>query len=187
MASGWITHLRRAVALAWFVSLFALLGLVGVGHLAPHTGHTLVIIRGASMEPAIPLGSLVAIQPVDAQLVGVGEVVTIRADNGVLVTHRVVDVLGSGPERQLQLRGDANASADASLVPVRSLVGRVAWFAPVAGYALFLLSVPSGILTFLSLLGALLLLYWLLEDLEVDARRAARRRLLVGMGSAEAP
>lgn len=176
MGSSLITQLRRSVGLAWFALLFALLGLVGISHLAPLTGHTLVIIRGASMEPAIPLGSLVAMRSVDPQQVGVGDVITIRADNGVLLTHRVVGAVGSGGERLLQLRGDANASPDAALVPARAVVGGVVLFAPLAGYVLFLLSIPSGVVTCLSLLGLLLLVYWLLEDVELEVRAAERRQ-----------
>lgn len=179
MGSGLITQVRRSVGIAWLALLLALLGLVGISHLAPHTGHTLVIIRGASMEPAIPIGSLVAMSPVDAEHVGVGDVITIRADNGVLVTHRVVDAVGSGGDRQLQLKGDANASPDPALVPTRAVVGRIALFAPLAGYVLFLLSIPSGVVMCLSVLGLLLLVYWLLEDAEVAARAAARRRGLL--------
>jgi signal peptidase I len=117
----------------------------------------------------------------------VGDVVTIRADNGVLVTHRVAGAVEVGGERQLQMRGDANSSPDPASVPAQSVVGRIAWYAPLAGYALFLLSIPSGMLACLSLLGALLLMYWLLEDLELHARAAARRRhLLVRQSSAAA-
>ena len=179
MGTRWIKYLRRSIALAWLTSLCAVLGLVVVSHVAPHTGHTLLIIRGASMEPAIPLGALVAIREVDPQSVGVGDVVTTRADNGVLVTHRVADIVDPGAERLLRLRGDANPTPDAALVPAAAVVGRVSSFTPLAGYALFLLSVPSGILTCLSMLGALLLAYWLVEDMELAARATARRRRLL--------
>jgi signal peptidase len=187
MSSSWIPRLRRSVAIAWFALLFGLLGLAGISHLAPHAGHTLVIIRGASMAPAIPLGSLVSLVTADPQQIAVGDVVTVRADNGVLVTHRISGLADTGGERHLLMRGDANSSPDPATVPARSVVGRVAWYAPLAGYALFMLSVPSGLLTILSLLVALLLMYWLLEDLELDARAAARRRGLALQPQTGAP
>jgi len=174
MGTRWITYLRRSIALAWFASLCALLGLALASHVAPHTGHTLLIIRGASMEPAIPLGALVALRSVDSQSVSIGDIVTTRADNGVLVTHRVAEIVDPGAERLLRLRGDANPTPDTALVPAAAVVGRVSSFAPLAGYALFLLSVPSGILACLSMLGALLLAYWLVEDMELAARATKR-------------
>jgi signal peptidase I len=187
MGSSLLTYLRRFVAFAWFALLVALLGLAALSHAAPHIGHTLMIIRGASMEPAIPLGSLVATRPVDPGDVRVGDVVTVRAKNGALITHRVVSITDSGGASHLRLHGDANHTPDADPVAAGSVVGRVAWSVPVAGYLLFLLTLPTGVLACMSLLGSLLLMYWLLEDIERDALASARRRLLAQRPSPGVP
>lgn len=166
MQGSLIRPVRRVVGLVWIVLLGALFALVGASHLAPALGHETFIIRGGSMEPVIPLGSLIAVGRVQPESVAPGDIVTVRSDGGTVVTHRVVSIVGADGERRLQLKGDANESADAGLVPFTALVGRVDVFVPTAGYALFLLSQGSGMLAVMSLLAALLLAYWLLEDAE---------------------
>jgi signal peptidase len=76
----------------------------------------LVVVSG-SMEPTIPVGSLIAGRTVPAADVEVGDVVTVprRAGTTDLVTHRVVEVRASDAARgarELVLRGDANATDD---------------------------------------------------------------------------
>ncbi len=166
MGTSWIGALRRSIGLLWMALLFAVLALVALPHVAPLTGHTPLIIRGGSMEPSIPLGSLVLVQAIDAATVSIDDFLTVRFDNGVVVTHRVTRLVDSAAERMFEMRGDANETVDASLVPARALVGRVHLVAPLLGYLLFLLSQPSGGLAAMSLLAMALLAYWLLEDME---------------------
>jgi signal peptidase len=169
------SRMRRTVGVAWFVLLVGVLGLAGAAHLAPHTGHTLLVIRGASMEPAVTLGSAVAVKAVAPEGVVVGDVVAVRTVSGVVVTHRVVEIVTSNRDRSFTLRGDANETEDLRPVPASALVGRVAFSVPYAGYGLFLLSLPSGIASIMSLLAAVLLAYFVLEDLDLDRKRRARR------------
>lgn len=77
----------------------------------------LVVVSG-SMEPGMPVGSLIAGRTVPADQVEVGDVVTVPRREGTtdLVTHRVVEVRtpdGADPGvRELVLRGDANETDD---------------------------------------------------------------------------
>lgn len=166
MGTMMIRQLRRMIGLVWVALLLALLGLVAVNTLGPKLGYQIFIIRGSSMVPTIPLGSLVAAQPTDTDTLTVGDVVTIRATNGVVYTHRIVAIDGSGPERRFQVRGDANAAPDGALVPASAVIGQVSIYAPLMGFLTALLSMPSGIVSIMSSLASLLLAYWLLEDLE---------------------
>ena len=137
---------RRAVGLVG-VALFAVLVAFALfTRVAPLTGHQLFIIIGGSMEPTIPIGSLAVVTPVDATTLAVGDVVTIRADNGVVVTHRVSRVVDSAEGRFFEIKGDANASPDGSLVPARAIVGAAAQYVPYAGYAQDFLSKIAGLI-----------------------------------------
>jgi signal peptidase I len=169
MGPSSIRYLRRSIGFIWVVALLALLAVLAVVQLAPHTGRSTFIVRGGSMEPSIPLGSMIAVAPVDPGAVAVGDVVTIRADNGIVLTHRVLAVETQDGAPTFRLKGDANADADPTLVPARALVGRLELTVPLAGYLLAFLSMPSGMLSVLSMLGSLLLAQWLLEDLERTA------------------
>lgn len=126
-------------------------------HLAPVIGGEVFAVRGGSMEPTIPTGSLILVAQRDpAELVG-GEVITWRGDNGVWVTHRIVQIVEDGGLRHFRTRGDANEAPDGALVPQHAVIGSVELSIPVAGYAMFLLTTPTGIISWLSFAGALLL------------------------------
>ena len=81
----------RSVSSGWPFSI-ALLGLVAINFLGPKLGYEIFVIRGGSMAPAIPLGALVATEPVNAGTFAVGEIVSVRGPNGVVYTHRIVAI-----------------------------------------------------------------------------------------------
>jgi signal peptidase I len=154
-----IRHARRAVGVIGLALFVVLVGFSLFTNLSPLTGRELFIIAGGSMEPAIPIGSLAVVTPVDTASIAVGDVVTIRADNGVVVTHRVSRVVDMPDGRSFELKGDANQSADGGLVPGRAIVGAANQFIPYAGYARAFLSTIPGLVATFSALIALVLLY----------------------------
>ena len=124
----------------------AAIGALVLGRLVPLTGATTLIVAGGSMEPAIPVGSAAIALPVMAADIRRGDVVSVRVDDGsAIVTHRVVRLIERDGARWLETKGDANAEADAAIVPASAVVGRVAMSLPVLGYLLWLLSIPVGI------------------------------------------
>lgn len=141
------------------------MALAALIHLSVYLGHQVVVIRGASMAPAIPIGAAALIRHTGPRDVAVGDVVTIRQENGALITHRVTRVMADGNDRRFETRGDANAIADPALVTGSSIVGVVTIFLPVAGYLVALLSVPVGIFTLLSLLMLIVATSWALGQL----------------------
>jgi signal peptidase I len=161
---------RRAVGLIAIALFVVLVGFSLFTHVAPLTGRELFIVGGGSMEPSIPIGSLMIATRTDPLAIGVGDVVTIRADNGVVVTHRIVRVVDLPEGRFFVLKGDANESQDAGLVPARAIVGKADLHIPYAGYAQHFLSTVPGMIAALSVLGVLLLGYMLLELLSADRR-----------------
>jgi signal peptidase I len=114
-----------------------------------------VVVTSGSMGPAIATGSLAWARTVGADELRVGDVVTVDGTGGHAVTHRVASIAGTGDERVLTLRGNANASADAQLYVVTK-ADRVVASLPLAGHALAWLGRPAGILV--SIGGVLALL-----------------------------
>jgi signal peptidase len=102
------------MAPVWFLVSAVLLGSVGVAVTQRTGAAQLLTVVSGSMQPTLPLGSLVVVVPRDAHAVRVGDVITFSppGDNTRMVTHRVVDVQGSGDEVQVHTRGDANPVAD---------------------------------------------------------------------------
>ncbi|OCW88193.1 signal peptidase I [Nocardia farcinica] len=107
-------------------------------------GITPLVFRSASMAPAIPSGSLALAREVPADEVAPGDVVSVIADNGNRITHRVVSVdAAAGNSVSLVLKGDANADSDA-LPYVVTDVERVLADVPHLGYAVAWSSTPTA-------------------------------------------
>lgn len=75
---------------------------------------TPVMFRTGSMAPTIPAGSVAVVRQIDAEQIEVGDVVTVDRADALPITHRVTSVSGTGDERVITMRGDANASDDPS-------------------------------------------------------------------------
>ncbi|MCU9986691.1 signal peptidase I [Mobiluncus curtisii] len=106
-----------------------------------------------SMEPLLHPGDVVVVEPVSGRDVAVGDVVTYRAADSSLITHRVVEVRRStyaGREDTIIVQGDANNVPDDPLV-ASQVVGRMLYRMP--GYGVFMsLPVKVGLLGLVSLL-----------------------------------
>ena len=163
--------IRRLSTAAWLAAVLGCLALVGFARL-----NDAVVIVGGSMEPTIPRGSVVDPVEIDGHP-AVGDVVTVRADNGVLVTHRVTRLLDLADGWFVELQGDANPSPDPALVPASAIVGRVDGHVPHAGYLLAMLSTPLGWLSVVATLGAAALGLMVLDDLERAGARQTHRRV----------
>ncbi|MGK9147665.1 signal peptidase I [Plantibacter flavus] len=132
---GWFFWVRRGLSLG-------LLGLVVIVALAAVvvplvTGSQTYTIAGGSMEPRLPLGSLVVVQDVDPSDIALGDVITFQLASGqpTVATHRVVGFEdAAGGERRYITKGDANGSEDGSPVRVEQLRGRVWYSIPLLGY-----------------------------------------------------
>ncbi len=98
-----------------FLTLAAVAGVLGlVLFVGIQTGHlqSLVVVSG-SMIPTYEVGDGIVARRVPASTLGVGDVVSVFTREGVLVTHRVVEIEdGPGGARTLTLRGDNNPVDD---------------------------------------------------------------------------
>ena len=178
---------RRVIDAA--IVALVLLVLIGLflGRLVPLTGRDTLIIGGRSMEPAIPMGAAIVIERVAASELSVGDVVTMRVGTKPSIfTHRIVRLLTLDGQPYIETKGDANAAPDGATIPVTSVVGRVAWSIPLAGYLLALLSIPAGIAFVIGLGITLVLVAILLEDLE-ERRPVFEKRPWTGSDPEVAP
>jgi len=100
-------------------------------------------IVSGSMEPGIPVGSLVVVQPRQIDDVGMGDVITFQLESGesAVATHRVVGEGRTGDgERLLVTQGDANSTADSAPVQAAQLRGVLVYTVPLLGWMNFLIS-----------------------------------------------
>jgi signal peptidase I len=145
--------------------------LAGLGIAGPALDRRPVVISGPSMEPAIGRGALVLIRSAGGQFEP-GEIVTVELAHGVRVTHRITRTATLDGVPYVEVKGDANASPDPVLLRESAIDGRVDLVIPYAGYLLALLSTPTGIVACIAAGVFLLLLAWLIDD--VEAGRLAR-------------
>jgi signal peptidase I len=129
-------------SLLWAGAVGGVICLV-LGGLALAFGFKPVIFRSGSMSPAIGTGALAFTHHVDAAGLHVGDVVTVRTDKGVRVTHRIRSISPQGDQVTLVLKGDANPVVDSQAYVVGS-ADRVLFSIPKAGYVVNALSGRAG-------------------------------------------
>ena len=103
-----------------------------------------LIVRSGSMEPVMPIGSLVLAKEVDADALGPGDIVSVKRADGSLLTHRLVaiDSIEQGTAT-FRMKGDANASEDPEPY-VTTAADRVFFTIPAAGYVASWLGTPPA-------------------------------------------
>jgi len=121
----------KVIISAAIVGLFALsLLFVGIRAL----GMATFVVTGGSMEPTIHKGSLVIDEPVSADKIRLGDVITFDHYDQT-TTHRVVGVEGSANGTMFSTKGDANQVVDPEPLSFPGRVGLVKVAIPGLGYA----------------------------------------------------
>jgi signal peptidase I len=107
-------------------------------------GWEVFAVLSGSMEPTIKVGGIVAVHPVPADQLKIGDVITFVDQNrpDTFVTHRIVELSVTDGQVQAKTKGDANDTADAWNVPASKAVGRVDLALPYLGYLMVWLSSP---------------------------------------------
>lgn len=104
-------------------------------------GYESYSVVSGSMEPEIPVGSIIYVKPVEPVDVAEGEVIAFQS-GGSVVTHRVI--ANQQVEGQFTTKGDANAAEDVNAVPYGALLGRVERHYPMLGALLGLYGSTVG-------------------------------------------
>ena len=102
-------------------------------------GYETYNVTSGSMEPALPVGSVIYVQYVEPETVKTDDIIAFFS-GGSVVTHRVVN--NNLFEGKFTTKGDANPMVDFSDVPYSDLVGVVKYHIPVLGNYLMVYSNP---------------------------------------------
>lgn len=95
-------------------------------------GWSMFSVDSPSMSPQYPVDTLVVVQKIEPEKIQVGDVITyVLNENGILVTHRVVDI--NNTDKTFITKGDANNTEDAAPVLWGNTVGKVAFGIPWLG------------------------------------------------------
>lgn len=115
------------------------------------------IVQSGSMEPELPVGSVVFIVP---QLqYAVGDIITFGDDTTkrIPTTHRVVERTSEAGYTRYLTKGDANEEADNGITTYPEIIGKVVLDVPRLGYVLDFARSKNGF-TFMVLIPALLII-----------------------------
>ena len=129
----WTRTIRNTVATFALLLSAILVALLVV--LPRLTGAIPLTVLSGSMEPTIPVGSVVFVQPIDPHDIRPGDVITFQAAPGSdeLVTHRVIKVQRETVPLSFVTKGDANKGKDLDPTPMGAVHGRVWFHVPVIG------------------------------------------------------
>lgn len=160
----WLARIGNALFAAFAATILVLvLALTVVPRVFEY--QTYIVLTG-SMEPTIPVGSVVIVIPVDPSQIKVGDIVSFTHWNQgvepVTITHRVRRVLtDDSRDPSFETWGDANPTSDA--LPVRYLgqAGKVVAWVPVAGYFFEFARSPTGRGLLLTVPAAIFGFVWL--------------------------
>lgn len=83
-------------------------------------GYQLYVIQSGSMEPELNRYDLTLVKAVDPESLSVGDIITFRRSDGVIVTHRIAAI----GEETFITRGDANPGNDAEPVAFSDVYGK---------------------------------------------------------------
>lgn len=164
--------------------LVAVAGLLLVS-LLPITGNVEIkIVKSGSMDPTIPVGSLVVVWPTLSYQVG--DIVTFGRDTArdIPTTHRIVGTRVENGATLYQTKGDANEEADPKETALRDVIGKVVLTVPFAGYVLDFARQPLGFGFLIGLPAAMIIVD---EAFNIYREVAALRRRRKGSSAKPLP
>jgi signal peptidase len=157
----WINSLISGILMILLISVASLVVVTKVSGGEPQLfGYQLKSVLSGSMDPGIQTGSLIALkQAEDKTIFKAGDVITYKEEEGILVTHRITEVIKSGDSVLYRTKGDNNNAEDMNPVLSDNVVGEYTGFTvPKAGYFINFSQSKNG--AFLLLIpGFLLLIY----------------------------
>ena len=124
-------------------------------------GYQTFDVVSGSMEPELPVGSMVLVKGADPKEIQAGDIIAFYSstNQGAVVTHRVVE--NDSTNGQFITKGDANGSNDIKPIPYDNLIGRVTSHYPVIGGILSGLTSNQGKIYLICILVAGILLNYI--------------------------
>lgn len=149
-------------------------------------GFDVYAVLSGSMEPTYKTGSVIYVQPCEADEVEVGDSITfVLNEDLVVATHRVVSIDESAGS--FTTKGDANSAIDGSPVLFENLLGKPVFTIPYLGYLVAYIQEPPGTYVAIAVCALLIMLAFLpdlfAKDAEEKEPTRGRRGQRAGVGS----
>lgn len=126
-------------------------------------GYSFFRVMTGSMEPEMPVNSLIVVEKTPVQDLEPGDVISFYSRDpslaGEVNTHRIVDISDEEGTRLFQTKGDANNVPDRYITREEDVIGKVVFTSLFAGKLIRLASNPVIFLPFIVLPMAIMLIY----------------------------
>lgn len=149
MRLKWLSYLINTLAfLLIAASLFVLLAVVltPAGQVPQVFGYSVLRVMTGSMEPEIPVESMLLVKKTDPQTLEVGDIISFFSPDpelgGAVNTHRIVRIETPHTNLRFVTRGDANVLEDPQTVAAAQVVGKVILISPLLGRIINTISQP---------------------------------------------
>lgn len=126
---------------------------------------TFSVISG-SMEPNIPVGSLVYAKSVDFDELEAGDIISYQLSEDTMVTHRIDSI--NEEQKTIVTKGDANDNVDSAEVQESQVVGKVIFSIPLLGYIAIYSRTPLAIVVLCIVIAILIVVNMLPGILKED-------------------
>ena len=126
---------------------------------------TFAVVSG-SMEPNIPVGSIVYVHQQEFSDISVGDVISFSISSSEMVTHRVTKI--DQQNQTFNTKGDANDTEDGQPVEYDNVIGMVAFSIPYLGYLTLYIKTPLGIAAICAVVFVIIILNYLPEVFEKE-------------------
>lgn len=141
-----INHIKILVSVTLKITILLLLPFVVFTFITSKTDmikgiRSFVVLTG-SMEPALPVGSIVYVQK--PKFYKIGDVISFSNKAGQTITHRISDIINKKNVLYYQTKGDANRAIDNELITQNSIIGKRIASVPFVGKLIATIRTPLG-------------------------------------------
>lgn len=167
----------------YFILVFSIVFVILFGNRNPEAtprhlnGYSVMRVATGSMEPNIPINSLIVTKETNPNDLQVGDVVTYGRANNTTLTHRIYEIVENQTpqERGFVLKGDAYNEPDADVAPGQYIIGRVIFISYPFGRALAFFQ--DGFWFFLTFVVLILVILFVLQRKLKNLDKQSRKNL----------
>lgn len=173
----YLQALSQILKITYTILLFAIIPAVLFTLLTSKTevlGISSFVVLSGSMEPSVPLGSIIYTKPLEEY--NPGEVIAFKQGN-TTVSHRIVSIKNQNGEILYQTKGDANKGADQNLVSKTQVLGKKAFLVLNAGKLILFLKTLPGFALFI-ILPTLIFIGFEFWNIKKEFEKEIRKKVL---------
>lgn len=121
------------------------------------------------MQPELDIGDIVIVRDVKEEQLKVGDIISYRQGQNV-ITHRVIEILPVGDNKQFRTKGDNNNVEDNKTIEINSIEGKVIGKIPYMGNIALILQGKLAIIIMIIIFYA-----YLTQSEKIKKKKESRR------------